>query len=52
MKVYMLSGTTFYDCINTIYQFIEPFLDSKRPISEEYRAFKEFSILLIMCLID
>ena len=24
-----MSGATFYDCINTIYQFIKPFLDNK-----------------------
>ena len=28
MKVYRLSGATFYDCINTLYQFIKPFLDN------------------------
>ena len=28
----MLSGATFYDCINTLYQFIEPFLDNKMSI--------------------
>ena len=36
----MLSGATFYDCINTIYQFIKPFLDNKMSIFEEYGAFK------------
>ena len=35
----MLSGATFYDCINTIYQFIKPFLDNKMSIFEEYGAF-------------
>ena len=29
MKFYRLSDATFYDCINTIYQFIKPFLDKK-----------------------
>ena len=32
MKFYMLSGVTFYDCINNIYQFIKPFLDNKMSI--------------------
>ena len=27
MKFYRLSEATFYDCINTISQFIQPFLD-------------------------
>ena len=27
-------------CINTIYQFIKPFLDDKMPVFEEYGAFK------------
>ena len=30
MKFYRLSDATFYDCINTIYQFIKPFLDKKK----------------------
>ena len=30
----------FYDRINTIYQFINPFLDNKTSIFEEYGAFK------------
>ena len=29
-----------YDCINTINQFIKPFLDNKMSIFEEYGAFK------------
>ena len=40
MKFYRLSGATFYDCINTIYQFIKPFLDNKMSIFDEYGAFK------------
>ena len=28
MKFYRLSSATFYDCINTMYQFIKPFLDN------------------------
>ena len=40
LKFYRLSGATFYDCINTIYQFITPFLDNKMSIFEEYGAFK------------
>ena len=40
LKFYRLSAATFYDCINTIYQFIKPFLDNKMSIFEEYGAFK------------
>ena len=40
MKLYRLSGVTFYYCINTIYQFIKPFLDNRMSIFEEYWAFK------------
>ena len=36
----MLSGATFYDCINTMYQFIKTFLDNKMSIFEGYGAFK------------
>ena len=36
MKFYRLSGTTFYDCMNTISQSIQPFLDNKMSIFEEY----------------
>ena len=39
--MYRLSGATFYDCINTIYQFIKSFLDNKMSILEEYGAFKD-----------
>ena len=39
MKFYSLSGATFYDCINTIDQFIKPFLDNKMSIFEDYGAF-------------
>ena len=34
----------FYDYINTIYQFIKPFLDNKMSISEEIGAFKKSCI--------
>ena len=40
MKFHRPSGVTFYDCINTIYQFIKPFLDNKMPGFEEYGDFK------------
>ena len=40
MKFYRLPGATFYDCINTIYQFIKPFLDNKMSIFERYGAFE------------
>ena len=36
---YRLSDVTFYDCIDTIYQFIKTFLDNKISIFEEYGAF-------------
>ena len=32
LKFYMVSDATFYDCINTLYQFIKPFLDNKMSI--------------------
>ena len=35
----MLSDATFYDRINTIYQFIKPFMDKKKYIFKEYGAF-------------
>ena len=44
MKVYRLTDATFYDCINTIYQVIKPFLDYKMSIFEEYGAFKEILV--------
>ena len=40
MKFYKLSGTTFFDLINSIYQFIKPFLDNEMSVFEEYGAFK------------
>ena len=39
LKFYRLSDATFYDRINTIYQFIKPFLDKKMSIFKEYGAF-------------
>ena len=45
LKFYRLPGATFYDCINTIYQFIKPFLDNKMSIFEEYGAFNLYNIL-------
>ena len=44
MKFYRLSGATFYDCIDTQYQFIKHFSDNKMSIFEEYGAFK-YSVL-------
>ena len=32
LKFYRLSEATFYDRINTLYQFIKPFLDNKLSI--------------------
>ena len=40
MKFYRLSDATFYDRINTVYQFIKPFWDKKISIFEEYGPFK------------
>ena len=39
MKFNRLSGATFYDCINAIYQFIKSLLDNKMSIFNEYGAF-------------
>ena len=39
-EILRLSDATFYVCINTIYQFIKPFLDKKKSIFDEYGAFK------------
>ena len=39
MKFNRLSGAIFYDCINTIYLFIKPFLDNKMSIFDEYESF-------------
>ena len=43
-----MSDVTFYDRINTIYQFIKPFLD-KNVYFEEYGAFKREVILSNQC---
>ena len=40
LKLYRLSCAIFYDCINTVYQFIKSFLDNKISIFEECGAFK------------
>ena len=37
---------TFHDCINSIYQFIKPFLDNNMSIFEEYGTFK------VICLFE
>ena len=42
MEIYRLSGATFYDCINTIYQFIKSFLDNKMSVFEDYGAFNQY----------
>ena len=39
-EIYRMSGATFYDCINTIYQFIKSFSDNKMSKFEENGAFK------------
>ena len=38
-EILQMSDATFYDCVNTIYQFIKPFLDNKMSVFEEYGAF-------------
>ena len=45
MKFYRLSDATFYDRMNTIYQFIKPFLDNNMSSFEEYGG---FNILVIV----
>ena len=37
---YRLSDATFYDCINTKYQYIKPSWTTKMYIFEKYEAFK------------
>ena len=50
LKFHRLSGATFYDWINTIYQFIKSFLDTKW--FEEYGAFKgNFLNLSLKCVL-
>ena len=44
MKFYKLSGAKFYDCINSIYQFIKPYLDGKMSIFVKCGAFKQHLI--------
>ena len=39
MKLYRLSGATFYDCIYTIYQFSKPLLENKMSVFEDYGTF-------------
>ena len=41
MKFYRLSDATFYDRINTIYQFIKK-KKKKKSVLEEYGEFKKF----------
>ena len=43
----MLSGATFYECINTIDQFIKPVLDNKMSIFEVYVAFNNFPCISV-----
>ena len=38
LKFYRLSDTTFYDCINILYQFIKLFLDNKVTIFEGLKS--------------
>ena len=44
----MLSGATFHECINTIYQFIKSFLEYKMSIFEEYGAFNVSLLQIIL----
>ena len=49
---YSLSGAPFYDCINTIYQFIKLFLDNKKSTFEGYGAFKgDNSAKIVLALV-
>ena len=48
LKIYRLSIATFYDCINTIYQFSKSFLDNIMSIFEEYGAFNTLQPLYNM----
>ena len=48
MKFYRLSGATFNDCINTIHQFIKPFLDNKMSVFEKYGAFNCLLTMLVL----
>ena len=45
---FIFSLFTDNDCINTIHQFIKPFLDNKMSIFEEYGAFKIY-LFFIHC---
>ena len=47
LNLYRLSDATFYDRINTIYQFVKPFLDKKYLLSRKYGAFNEKFLLQI-----
>ena len=40
LKFYRLSDATFYDRIDTICQFIKPFMANKMSVIEKYGAFK------------
>ena len=49
LKFYRLSDATFMIVrICTIYQLIKPFLENKMPIFEEYGAFKEEYLMIIL----
>ena len=50
-EILQADGATFYDCINTIYQFIKFLLDNKMCIIEEYGAFKD-TFCITICKID
>ena len=43
----VLSDAIFYDCINTMYQIIKPFLDNKMSIYEEYGAFSNVMNIML-----
>ena len=42
LKFFRLSGATFYDFINTVYQFTKHFLENKMSIFGGYGAFNTF----------
>ena len=52
LEFYIQTDATLYDCINTIYQFILPFLDNKMSIFEKYGAFKEEYLVICFSYIE
>ena len=40
IEINRLSRATFYDCLNTIYQFIKSFLENEMSVFKEYGSFE------------